>query len=151
MRILDNNSINYIFANNVTVNGVYFIPPDIKDESEIAELIFGKKISPNIKEFSKETVFNEALYFSKYKEMLNKHAGRSFYNMTGFGDISILALIATLKEFYGTKAPAQLPGMQEELFIYTEDQGLKNKIIEEFFPQNEGDLIIQILNNTEIS
>src|ERR1700690_2824360 len=97
MKIIDTNAINYVLSKNISLSEDYFVTPDVKDESEIAELIFGRALPTNIKDISKEKIFDEAIYISNYKSMLNKHKGRSFYNMTGFGDISILALLAMLK------------------------------------------------------
>ena len=42
-----------------------------------------------------EKTVDKAQYLEHYKDMLNKYGGRSFYNMTGFGDISVLALLKT--------------------------------------------------------
>ena len=149
MRILDTNSINYVLGNLRSLHEVYFISPDIKDESELAELVHGKTMPAKIKEISKEPIFDEALYFKYYKEMLNKYGGRSFYNMTGFGDISILALLKTLDHAFKKRPQAQLPGMQEEMLLFTEDQGLRKKIAKEFpIPTNSN---LRILSNVKIT
>lgn len=61
--------------------------------------------------------------------ILNQYGGRSFYNMTGFGDVSILAALHALV------GAAQLQGQlfgTEALFVYTDDGPLTRRIRQEF-------------------
>ena len=143
MNIIDTNTLNHIFKNNIRLEGVYYLAPDIKEESEIVEQIFGKKIPDGIRDISGEPSFNECVYVKNYKEMLNKHRGRSFYNMTGFGDISILALLQTLREHLKTQ-PKLFEEMQDGLVVITEDLSLKKKIEKEFNSD------VEILGNSSI-
>jgi hypothetical protein len=108
------------------------VTPDVREESEIAELIFNKALPANIKNISKEKIFDEATYVMNYKNMLNKYKGRSFYNMTGFGDISILALLATLKRTFQAKPQKLFFEAENELVVITEDGALIQKIEKEF-------------------
>jgi hypothetical protein len=132
MRILDTNSINYILKNNLKVVNDYFVSPDVREESEVAEIVYARKIPNAVKNITSETIFNKALYLENYRLMLNKHGGRSFFNMTGFGDISILALIRTLTDTLTEQSGDQLFETPEEFIVYTEDNKLIRKIKREF-------------------
>ena len=132
MKIIDTNTVNYIFNNSIKIEGVYYLAPDVKEESELVEQIFGRKLPDGIKDISNETVFDECAYVRNYNEMLNKYAGRSFYNMTGFGDISTLALLKTLKETFQNRPRRLFRYMEESLVLITNDNPLKNKIDKEF-------------------
>jgi len=54
--------------------------------------------------------------------------GRSFYNMTGFGDISILALLKTQQ----IASASMIPGLLEEIEVVSSDVPLISKIKKEF-------------------
>ena len=78
--------------------------------------------------------------------MLNTYKMRSFYNMKGFGDISILALLKTNKE--ATKGA--LPSMTFGDVIITTDGPLIMKIKKEFNnPDDEFDLKIKTCSGEE--
>ena len=130
MKILDTTTINYIFKENIILEDIYFITPCIEDEIATVEIIWGKKVPSNIRNIFEENSFNQALYIKNYFEMLNKHGNKSFFNMSGFGDISIIALAKTLIDIEKTAIQSSLPFIEykEEIIIYTSDNGLKNKI-----------------------
>lgn len=132
MKIIDTNAVNHILKNNLTINEDYFITPDIKDESEITELIFGKKLSDRILDLSREVIFDEIIYVRNYQDILNKYKGRSFYNMTGFGDISILAALGMLKKVLSAKPLELFHNPKDSLIVITEDASLIKKIEKEF-------------------
>lgn len=71
-------------------------------------------------------IIDEATYIKNYKVMLNKFKKKSFYNMTGFGDISILAVIETLVH---KEKPTLIP---EKIIIVTDDSPLSSFISQEF-------------------
>ncbi len=131
MNILDTNGISYIFAKNIRLNNVYYITPDVKAESEITELVFAKILPTNIREISKESFFDGSKYLAQYRSMLNKYRGRSFYNMTGFGDISILALLKILDDGI-SDTRGQVSLFREDIFVFTGDVSLRKKIEDEF-------------------
>lgn len=131
MKILDTNAINHILKRRLNLDDDYCVTDDIKEEAEIAESVIGRKLSAKVELASNSPLFDQALYLAHYKNMLNKHSGRSFYNMTGFGDISILALLKTVKETTKTQAQGRLFGTDEELEVFTEDQSLIKKITKE--------------------
>lgn len=149
MNIIDTNTINYILSNNLKLKFKYFITPDIKGESEITEFVVGRKMPSNISEVINDGNFNPILYLKNYQVALNSHSGKSFYNMSGFGDISILALIKTQFGLSANSGQAQLPGMEETIRIYTEDNGLIKRINKEFNQQVK-DGIVQLCDYGKI-
>ncbi len=151
MKLIDTNTLNHIFKNNLKLKDTYYLAPDVKEESEIVEQIFGRRLPENIKDISGESIFDESVYIKNYQEMINKYDGRSFYNMTGFGDISILALLKTLKECFQNKPRKLFKDMEEELIIITEDGPLKKKIEKEFNTKDCDTLWkIKILDNSSL-
>lgn len=128
MKILDTNAINHVLKNRINLQDEYFITPDIREEAEIVESLAGRRLPPQIFLISNFSLFNEAQYLIHYKSMLNKHNGRSFYNMTGFGDISILAFLKTVEEAGNAQRQRRLFEVDEEWEVFTEDSGLINKI-----------------------
>lgn len=129
MKLLDTTTINYIMKNNISISGEYFITPDIEEEMLVAEIALDKKSPPNIKSVLLRNGFDEALYVKNYFTALNKYGGKSFFNMTGFGDISLIALVMTLIEItqlMGTQS--MLPGLSEQIDVYTGDVGLEKKL-----------------------
>jgi hypothetical protein len=150
MKLIDSNTLNHIFNNNLKLEDTYYLAPDVKDESEIVEQIFNRKLPDNIKPISNEVMFDESVYLKNYEEMINKHEGRSFYNMTGFGDISILALLKTLQEYFQNQPRKLFQDMEEELIIYTEDGPLKTRIENEFNSSNNQQCKVKILGNSSL-
>lgn len=131
MKILDTNAVNHILKHRLNLDDNYFITDDIREEAEIAEFVIGRRLSSNVELASNSSFFDRTLYLAHYKNMLNKHSGRSFYNMTGFGDISILALLKTAEESAKTQAQGRLFETDEELEVFTEDRRLIEKIKKE--------------------
>jgi hypothetical protein len=152
MKIIDTNSVDYIFSHNLKVKDTYYLSPDVKEESEVTEQIHGKKLPSNIKAISNEHFFNEAVYVGHYQDMLNKHNNRSFYNMTGFGDVSILALLKTLIDYYKGQPRKLFEDMEEELVVFTGDNKLIKKIQKEFNSTGTTNLWqVTVLDNSAIS
>lgn len=131
MKILDTNAVNHVLKNNLTLGEDYYITDDIQEETEIAEAVVGRRLSSKVTLASDSPFFDRALYLAYYKNMLNKHGGRSFYRMSGFGDISILALLKTVEEVVKNEAKGRLFSSNEELEVFTEDQPLIKKIKKE--------------------
>lgn len=147
MNIVDTNGINHIFKKSISLHEDYCISPDIKDESEVTQLIFGATLPRNIKEVISESYFDEALYIDNYKYMLNKYRGRSFFNMTGFGDISILALVKTIDSFFDNQPQGSL--FIEKISVFTDDMPLRKKLGDEFKTQVQNTKIT-ILGTSDI-
>lgn len=121
MKILDTNGLDYMVKSAMTAKGLLHITPDIREEYETWH---ETPLPHNVVDVFDEKWFDPAAYLQSYQLMLNKHGGRSFYNMSGFGDISILALLRTRQLASG----GILPGMLEEVEIITTDGPLTNKI-----------------------
>ncbi len=137
MNIIDTNGVSYILNNNINPDENFYMPPDVAEEVESTQIIFGRKAPRQIMEIKNiHHLFNEKIYLERYKMILNKYGGRSFYNMTGFGDISIIASLYSLMYIYELQRKSQLFDTSEEVVVYTNDRGLKNKIIAEFLGEN---------------
>lgn len=67
-------------------------------------------------------------YYANYKHFLNSYKAVSFYNMTGFGDVSILALVKSLLE-KNTACPTLF---EQPIHVYTKDRNLQNELRKEF-------------------
>lgn len=151
MILIDTNTVNYIIKSGLRIEGTYYLAPDVKEESELAQEILGRKLTARVKDITKEPFFDEAVYVKYYQKMLNKFGGRSFYNMTGFGDISILALLKTLEEYFKSLPPRLFFDDQEVLTVITEDEALKKKIVIEFNKTgSDVESKVSILNNSAI-
>lgn len=132
MKLIDTNGVNHILANNIALNETYFLVPDVKDESEVTELIHNRRLPPELVEVTSTPIFNEAVYLDHYNTALNTHNIRSFFNMTGFGDISIMATIQMILESFVTQRPEQLFDVSEVIEVYTNDGPLTTKITNAF-------------------
>lgn len=130
MRILDTSALDYAAKTGIVLAGDFFITPDVLDEFEIGH---DRRPPKNIKNVFELDGFNRATYLRSYQNMLNAYGGRSFYNMTGFGDISILALVQTQKE----EAARVLPGLSEAVHIVSGDGGLTKKLRREFCDKSD--------------
>ncbi len=126
MIIVDNNGIAYLREQQASTGVVRpaFITPDVQDEYEVAH---SEPLPSDIKNVFDTSWFDKARYLHYYREMLNKHAGRSFYNMTGFGDISILALLKTLEAERAASLFSNDP-----IELITGDGGLIKRVTREF-------------------
>ncbi len=142
MNILDTNGISYIFNEKISLTEDYFLAPDVKEESEMTELEYNKKLPSGIKEIIDIHEFDETKYLNYYNSMLNNYAERSFFNMTGFGDVSILATVHTILAVF----KEQLFNPLQETFVFTGDKGLIKKIKTEFENEN-----VTIKSNIDIT
>jgi hypothetical protein len=146
MKILDTSALNFIFDNNVTLldDITFYMTEDLLLEAETTALVKDKKLPSCIKIVDEHPLYNGVEYYKNYQEMLNKHNKRSFSNMTGFGDISILALVKTVSERI-KNLPVLMPELTEKIEIYLSDGPLKDKLNKEFsndssittFPSNQ--------------
>ncbi len=132
MNIVDTNAITHILKNNLTLSKDYYLAPDVVEESDLAEMVHNRRIPNKIMQLSEYAYFDEGLYLNHYKKILNKYGGRSFYNMTGFGDVSILAVIHMLVDTFEKENRARLFGISEQIVVFTDDNGLTTKIGNEF-------------------
>src|SRR4051812_19520916 len=110
MRVLDTSALDFMAKSGLTATEVCMITPDIQDEFEAGHNTRLPRTIINIFELDD---FDRAHYLKNYKVMLNTYGKQRFFNMTGFGDISILALLATQKE----AAAGMLPGLSEAIEV----------------------------------
>src|SRR5665213_3476174 len=103
MNLIDTNGITRILRNRTRLSEDYYLTPDVVEESELAQLVHGGQIPRRVQHLADLDTFDMVVYLDQYKRILNAYGGRSFYNMTGFGDVSILA---------GIHAVASHPGRQ---------------------------------------
>lgn len=132
MNLIDTSGINHIFDNAVEVTGEYFMSPEVEEEVELTELVKGGRTPSAIRKLTDHADFDEAVYLANYKEMLNKYRHRSFYNMRGFGDVSILAAVHTLLSACDRKVQPELIGTTEGIAVFTSDGGLTAFMTSEF-------------------
>lgn len=144
MNIIDTNGIQYMFSNNLTPSEDYYLAPDVEEEVEMTQLIHGRRLPANVFEVTQSGDFDEAIYLKHYKNILNKYGGRSFYNMTGFGDVSILATLHMLIEVFENQRQTQLFQTPDQVVVYTNDVRLTRKINREFTGQN---VVVRSTNN----
>lgn len=138
MKIIDNNGINYVITNDIHLVEIFSVTPDVKEECEVEY----SKLPRNIYPLFDEEWFDNAAYLVNYQEVLNRRDSRSFYNMTGFGDVSIVAALMTLK----ASCTGMLPAMIEEHVVITDDRDLTRQIKAEFNnATNEFDQKVQVI------
>jgi len=132
--IMDSSAILYIVNNEIHMDGDYYITPDIEDEISINEISTGRRISEyiNLKSYEELVGIEEASYLFNYQYVLNKYSGKSFYNMTGFGDISLIALAKTIiSKTNSDKQPVLLKEYESNVVVYSNDRGFIKRIRQE--------------------
>lgn len=132
MNLIDTNGVTYIFQSGIKCEEIYYMAPEITEEVEMTQDIFSRNLPRQIINIYSYEFFNESFYIDFYNLMLNKHHGRSFFNMTGFGDISILATIHTTSKVFSIQKTQCLFDPTETINIFTNDEGLKKRINTEF-------------------
>lgn len=146
MNILDTNGINKILQDKLTLSEEYYLAPDVAEEAVLTEILHKAQMPRKIINLSNTGYFNQVVYVDHYKTILNKYGGRSFYNMTGFGDVSILATLHMLIDYFDPKKHNRLFDISQPITVFTHDAGLVKKINAEFFDKN-----IVVKNISEIS
>lgn len=133
MKLLDTDTINDILLNNIALSCDYFITPDIEQEASVAEIVYNKKMPKSIKIIYSQDDFDESLYIKNYFIALNQYVKRSFFNMKGFGDVSMIALVKTLVEIKNSKSQTlPIPSLNEDIEVYTGDNNLQKALRKEF-------------------
>src|SRR4051812_5315678 len=118
MNLIDTNGVTHILKNKPSLREDYYLAPDIVEESEVALMVHGGQIPHKVRPLTEHPLFNFVPYLEDYNRILNKYGGRSFYNMTGFGDVSILSAIHAL--VIASNRQDQLFG-PEPIFVFTDD------------------------------
>ena len=132
MNILDTNGVSHILTSSLVLQDDYFLAPDVVEEVEMTQLVHGRRIPGKVLQINSIDLFDEAIYLEYYKATLNKYGGRSFYNMTGFGDVSIIATLHMLMDVFERQKQMQLFDNSERVVVYTGDSKLTTKIQSEF-------------------
>jgi len=140
MNIIDTNGISKIFENDIDLQEEYWIPPDVAAESDLTQIIHGRKLSENIKYLDKYKHFIYSIYLNHYNKSLNSLGDRSFFNMTGFGDISIISALYTLVEHFDKMNRGHLFPLTENITVFTDDIKLQKKITKAF---NRSDVVVK--------
>lgn len=136
MNIIDNNGIQFVIENHLVLQNEYYMAPDIEEEAEMLRLVTGAPIPMNISSVKSHRTFDEAVYLDCYRESLNRYAGRSFFNMRGFGDISILSCLHMFGVVYQRQSTQELFPVNEHIVVFTKDTGLKKRIEKDFDKKN---------------
>lgn len=136
MNIIDTNGVSHIFNNRISLKEEYFLVPEVTEEVEMTQLIHRRTVPPKVLEIIAVDEFDEVIYLDHYKQMLNKHGGRSFFNMTGFGDISILATLHTVLAVFAIQKAERLFDPTEQIVVFTNDARLTGRISTEFSGKN---------------
>lgn len=125
MKILDNTALSFAVQEKVKLRDQYYVTPDVRDE----QLAWGRDALPDkVSLFTDRSELDEGIYLQYYQAVLNKYKAVSFYNMRGFGDISIIALLHTIKR----SGEGQLPGLGEVVTVVTSDRTLRQHIATDF-------------------
>ena len=146
MNILDTNGVSHILTSSLVLQDDYFLVPDVVEEVEMTQLVHGRRIPSKVLQVDSIDLFDEAIYLDHYKATLNKYGGRSFYNMTGFGDVSIIATLHMLMSVFERQKQMQLFDNSERVVVYTGDSKLTTKIQTEFAGKD-----VMVLPVTDIS
>lgn len=136
MNLIDTVGINHIFTKGLKLSENYYLTPDVSDEVEMTEMIHNRRIPEEIRYTAELDEFDESIYIHQYKLALNTYKKRSFYNMKGFGDVSIIAAIHTVLEGYKKQKTEQLFATTEPIVIFTDDSNLIKIISTEFAKDN---------------
>jgi hypothetical protein len=132
MNLIDTVGINHIFKKSLQLSEVYYLAPDITEEVEMTELIHSKRIPDEVRYAVEVDEFDESIYLHHYKVALNSYKKRSFYNMKGFGDVSIIATVQTILDGYKKQDKEQLFSTKEPVIVYTGDANLTKVLTTEF-------------------
>ncbi len=131
MNIIDNNCIIDILKNHLDIEGEYYMAPEVVEEAEFVKTQHSGQLPKQIHPITLHELFDEAVYIDFYRQILNKYEGKSFFNMTGFGDHSILATVHTILSAQLNRGQSVL-FEDSEIVVFTDDNGLSNKIAKEF-------------------
>ncbi len=132
MNLIDTVGINHIFEKSLKMSEVYYLAPDISEEVEMTEMIHSKRIPDEVRYAAEVDEFDESVYLHHYKIALNSYKKRSFYNMKGFGDVSIIATVKTILDGYKKQDTEQLFSTKEPVIVYTGDTNLTEVLNAEF-------------------
>lgn len=122
MILLDTGALEYFVSNQVDSDGEYSTTFDVRAEFEVKD---GRRLPRQVRDLWEVDGFDRGLFLRCYKDMLNAHGGSSFYNMTGFGDVSILAVIKMTQVEEGAKL------LPNDITVVTTDGPLAKRVRKE--------------------
>ncbi len=140
MKIVDMNIISKFCTGEIQVDfsDPVYVTTELKDEIEIHKASFPghrtkidkiKRVDVELYKYSDGEYFDVVRYLFHYKNLINKYIKiTSFYGLKGLGDISILAVVATV---LGRSNPS-LFDSQVTIEVVTHDTDLKEALTEEF-------------------
>lgn len=133
MKLIDANGVQFVIERRMILQENYFIAPEIEEEVEIMEIALRAKVPPRILSIKRRLdYFNEPLYLKHFKDALNTQSGWSMYNWSGFGDISLIATVATILEVIEKNNQLRLFPTSEIIEVYTNDAGLRKRLEKKF-------------------
>jgi hypothetical protein len=131
MIIIDNTAYNYIVDNDLQFGKglCFYVPNDIIDEITLAASLKGAPFPGYIKNIFETSPFDIGAYYKHYKDCLNSETLSHFYNMTGFGDVSIVAAVGGVCEAQD-QAVSLFPN--DDIVVYLSDNKLTNVLTKRF-------------------
>lgn len=136
MNIIDTNGVSYIFDKKLSLKEEYYLVPDVIDEVEVTLLVHNRRLPAGILNIENTDEFDELIYIKHYKQILNSYKKRSFYNMTGFGDVSIITTLHMLIDVFARQKTEQLFETSESVVVFTDDANLTAEINKIFAGKN---------------
>jgi hypothetical protein len=131
MNLIDTNGITHVLKNRLNLKEDYYLAPDVVDEVELAQLVHGGRVPRTVRNLADHDTFDKVVYLDQYQRILNTQGGKSFYNMTGFGDVSIIAGIHAIAATTSGRQGRLFSGT-EPIIVYTDDGPLGRRINQEF-------------------
>lgn len=128
MNIIDTNGVSYIFDKGLTLKEEYYLAPDVVDEVEVTQLVHNRKLPSGILDIENTDEYDELIYIGHYKQVINSYKKRSFYNMTGFGDVSIISTLHMLMDVFARQKTEQLFETSDSIIVFTDDENLTTEI-----------------------
>lgn len=132
MNLIDTSVLSEALLQGLALREEYFLAPDVVEEVEMARLVLGRRLPSGVREASLHSLFDQSIYLRHYKDVLNEYKGRSFYNMTGFGDVSILATVRMFLSVFDAQNEGQLFDVSEQILVFTTDPGLARRVAAAF-------------------
>lgn len=136
MNLIDTNGINHVLDNQVLLTETYYMTHDVENEAELTQSIKGKPLSDRIVSIRNHPEFKEHLYLKWYRKTLNTYRKVSFFNMTGLGDVSIIAAGHALAEQRALNLQADLFGQPDPVRVFSDDSGVMEAVAR-LFPNGE--------------
>lgn len=136
MNIIDTNGVSYIFDKKLSLKEEYYLVPDVTDEVEVTQLVHNRRLPVGILNIENTDEFDELIYIKYYNQILNSYKKRSFYNMTGFGDVSIITTLHMLMDVFTRQKAEQLFETSESVVVFTDDENLTAEINKIFADKN---------------